>query len=413
MTWAVPNLENRIMAQVQSSIASLSETPIMVGVHGYAATLTGQVENSDKKQALLAAAGSAPGVRTVIDRLSISEPNESNSSPSGQATIQIAANDQVTTDLSPEDSIGPVSPGSSDDGSVSNGDPVNQPASGIDSEIKATGLPEAQQRIPVRVPEPTEKSASPAGSSDETDGTPAAGGVSTDRSSALPAEQVQPIKALQLPTITLNVAGNILTVEGTLSNMDDPTPLVRAAMRSFDLDYVSNSIEVNTDTPPARFLEPLERLIPLMKPLANPLIEVVEKQITLGGVARDGQSHDAVIGAALETLGEYSLVERISIDDTFGQSNTSSASGTVATIFAQTVDSDALNTATTDGELDRLVSIPESPATPNSGLVTDPRSSRNSGLKPEAAPSAGKQPAPVNQNSDTIRPGSSTGNNPS
>ena len=49
--------------------------------------------------------------------------------------------------------------------------------------------------------------------------------------------------SLLAPSLDFNIQGKTLAVSGKISNKDDIAPLIRSAMISFDLDYISNTIE--------------------------------------------------------------------------------------------------------------------------------------------------------------------------
>ena len=126
-------------------------------------------------------------------------------------------------------------------------------------------------------------------------------------------EQTLPPDRTQIPSFNLRVAGNVLAVEGFLSDEDSTENIVLEAVEGFDLKVVANNLEYSDTVQPAEWLNDIETLLPILTPLNNPELDVVMQQITLGGVAPSQEIHDEIINEALARLDTYSLVERISV----------------------------------------------------------------------------------------------------
>ena len=119
--------------------------------------------------------------------------------------------------------------------------------------------------------------------------------------------------SLLAPSLDFNIEGKTLAVSGKLSNNDDIAPLIRAAMVTFDLDYISNTIELSDEIENASWLKSVSELLPDMAGLENPSIEINKDDIHLGGSAPNTETQDAVLGAAVSVLGAYNMSEDIAL----------------------------------------------------------------------------------------------------
>ncbi len=119
--------------------------------------------------------------------------------------------------------------------------------------------------------------------------------------------------SLLAPSLDFNIQGKTLAVSGKISNKDDIAPLIRSAMISFDLDYISNTIELSDDIGNASWLESVSDLLPDMAGLENPSIEINADDIHLGGSAPNAETQEAVLGAAVSLLGAYNMSEEIAL----------------------------------------------------------------------------------------------------
>ena len=72
----MPRVEDRILSRVQSVLTPITttSTPVVASVHGRDATLTGRAMDKQQRANLIAAVEGIPGVRSVVDQLTLLEP---------------------------------------------------------------------------------------------------------------------------------------------------------------------------------------------------------------------------------------------------------------------------------------------------------------------------------------------------
>jgi len=117
------------------------------------------------------------------------------------------------------------------------------------------------------------------------------------------------------PSLNIRVFDNILTIDGSMASSDDTSKLVQDALNSFDKDIVTNGITQQDDVASAEWLAALQQIMPLMRPLDGAQIGITEQQMTLAGVAPNRAIHDSVINEALASMGDFSLIEKITVSD--------------------------------------------------------------------------------------------------
>lgn len=70
----VPNMERHMLADAQKAIGPLVTSPVMITVSGHQTTISGETASESEREALIGAIQGIPGVRTVVDRLSLQAP---------------------------------------------------------------------------------------------------------------------------------------------------------------------------------------------------------------------------------------------------------------------------------------------------------------------------------------------------
>ena len=339
-----PRVEDRILSRIQSVLTPLTSasTPVVASAHGRDATLTGRVVDKQQRARLLAAIEGIPGVRSVEDQLTLLEPlPASDKNDTGDSTRDSDVSettDEATTltvidsssSESSSESVDQLTENSStDDIAVGNdnSDNTDNLASGVaslttepvdpkpntdlltdtdsafqtGSDIKsdADSIEEpSPQELETTVTKDTKLAVANIESNDPTSLS------ETESTSLLP------------PSLDFNIEGKTLAVSGKLSNNDDIAPLIRTAMVTFDLDYISNTIELSDEIENASWLESVSELLPDMAGLENPSIEINKDDIHLGGSAPNTETQDAVLGTAVSVLGAYNMSEDIALKKT-------------------------------------------------------------------------------------------------
>ena len=431
VTRHAPALERVMLDDVQDAIAPIGETPIMVSVTDHVATLSGSVDDAGQRDALLIAASGGLGIRRVVDRLVVREPDPATGSETrpetrpdpaaGPASLETRV-ERLAEELAAKDAAMPAEPASEgpspdelapdDDVLADAGADEPVPEDGADAETAPSDAPignaaatgddvegavtEPDVSAPVDVageelpPQelfelgaeeedlaglpseepPFEDVLSPdmpgrdTGDSAEAppEDTPETDAAPVGRPQASPPEAVadesfpssgpalvrapaEP-SALSSPTLRLALSDRVLTIEGALARSDDAAALILKAMDSFELDYVSNTLENGEDIAPADWLEPIAALLPALSGLDDPGVDVAGRQVTLHGTAPDAATRETIVVAALASLGDHSLVERIDIAT--GDPVADSSTG-IATDVPVTGDESAENGTSADG----------------------------------------------------------------
>jgi len=112
---------------------------------------------------------------------------------------------------------------------------------------------------------------------------------------------------------SMQIKDGTLTLTGDISTEDDSLAFIQSAMRTFDVNYLVNSMQVDEETTKASWLPSLTEFIPSMEPVSDAGITIIESQITLSGIAPDKQTHDNIVDQALSLLSELSLVDSIAL----------------------------------------------------------------------------------------------------
>ena len=126
-------------------------------------------------------------------------------------------------------------------------------------------------------------------------------------------ETVDVDDSLALPSLRLDVVDGVLNIDGVLSDRDNPATLLDRAMEGLDLDYASEALELDAGIARADWLDPLLAVLPAFRNIDEPGIEIGERRITLRGTAPDAATRERLVEAVVERLGDFSLVERLTI----------------------------------------------------------------------------------------------------
>ena len=341
-TQFTPRVEDRIYSRIQSVLTPITSTstPVVVSVHGRDATLTGRAADNQQRVRLLTAVEGVPGVRSVADQLTLLEtaptPDKDDADDSTGDTSAPETVDEATTltvidsttseSLSesanrlPENSLSTDTAVSDDNtDNLASGlasrtpepvDPV--PSTGLQTDTDTVSAADTDLEVepdPDSIEEPRPQDQNQETTTSENTELAVASIESDDPISFVEAEST----SLLAPSLDFNIQGKTLAVSGKISSKDDVAPLIRSAMISFDLDYISNTIELSDDTGNASWLESLSEFLPDMAGLENPSIEINADDIHLGGSAPNAETQEAVLGAAVSLLGAYNMSEEIAL----------------------------------------------------------------------------------------------------
>ncbi|MFK7993143.1 MAG: OmpA family protein [Granulosicoccus sp.] len=275
VTLAMPRFEKKQRSAVVRTVASISKSPVGMGIKGFTATLSGEVADEETKIAIIESIGIHTGVFSVRDRLSVAElPEEL---PSIESQIPMLAK-KSDTNMVP----------------IPFRHAENEP-------LAAFELAANQQKDPV---------------GDDSGDQSESKTNESDSNASKPAASLTPdVDQSTLPSISIRIAGDVLSVSGVLAPEDDPSSIIESAMDGFEVDVVSNGIVSSDAVMRSPWLESLEGFMPVFASLREANLELTQRQITISGIAPGQQSHDAVINKALASLGTFSLIEHITIDD--------------------------------------------------------------------------------------------------
>ena len=336
VTRHAPALERVMLESVQDALASLDvgDASFAVSVRDHEATLSGTVESAAQRDALLAAAATGSGIRRVVDHLEVRTTEESapmDRPPEAPAPREPMASEESADGPASEEVAALLSPsGQSSSGARALAEP---PQGGVPPE---EGAPEPASEEPIpgepmsgdlslegrpladaaSVEPSLTESSSDAPPIDATPATapPIEGATTRDAPAEPRSDELEAGPSTDAsPTLRLGLTDRTLTIEGRLSEEDDTAALVDAAIDGFEVDYISSIIDNDANTASAEWLEPLADLLPDLSALEAPGIDVVDRQVTLYGTAPDESTRDSVLEAALERLGDYSLVELVEV----------------------------------------------------------------------------------------------------
>lgn len=271
LNYAVPRFEQKLQTSVQESISTFASGPLVVSTLGRDVTLSGQVASEEDRQMLVAAVNAAPGVASVDSQLSIME----------IPPVAVAPADQTTLDIN------------------------------VESDSTQTELP-----LLLAQSSTTEQPLAPPTEENEYPPEPGEADVAESNVANNDSDTTK-----QAPSINIKAFGNILSIEGKMSASDDTSSLVKNALDSFNLDVVSNGLILNSSVARATWLDPLQAILPLMSTMANAHINVTNQQLTLSGIAPTREVHDAIINKALASIGNFSLIEKMSVQGALADTN--------------------------------------------------------------------------------------------
>jgi len=271
LNYALPRFEHKLQTAVADSISAFNQS-VDVSAQGRNITLSGNAGTEQQRNSLLAAAHRTVGVGSVQNEIVIVEASARTDALSPETTDATTSTNNELFTIGPKAVV------------------ISQTVETIIEPVE-----EASE-----VAELLKESETPVDSPDIIQ--LAANNVSDD---------VAPTK--QQPTINIRVFGNILSIEGTMATSDDISGLVRAAVSSFDRDVVSNGLTLQDHIEAAGWLPSLRQIMPAMKSMDNVEINIDKEKITLSGIAPTQATHDAIISEAVQSLGNYMIVEDISI----------------------------------------------------------------------------------------------------
>ena len=326
ITRHAPALERLMREDVQEAIAPLAATTdaatVSVSVRDHVATLSGTVASASERDALIVAAGDGLGIRGVVDRLVLLEPEPeppsappSESSPEPSPESESPGSDRPSADAEVEsladelaDATAAMPKGGADGSSDGDELPPEDAFETDEASEEELALEEfPTEELPTRERATDEVSES----GDGVDGTSISGDGADDETNGAVAGTADAAS----PALRLDVVDRVLTIEGSLSRDDDAAALVLMAMDSFELDYVSNTLESGSNVPSAPWLAALAELLPVLASLDDPGVDVAGERVTLYGTAPDAATRDAIVTRALADLDGYSLIERIDVAD--------------------------------------------------------------------------------------------------
>ena len=328
VTQFAPRVEDRLLSGIQTVLAPLtSTTPIIASVHGREATLTGRVSNNQQRANLLFAVEGVPGVRSVVDQLTLQEPTSPTENDNNSDTTRDAATTESAEDAKTLTVIDSSSSESSSESSIQLNDDLPSKSDKVsnvtattedtetDTDAVATDTDVEADTDAISDTDTSEEPwpPEPEAAENTNDNQSIATVESNGQSSFIRAEPES--TSLYTPALDFNIAGKTLAISGRLSDKDDAAPLIRTAMAAFDLDYISNTIELSDEVGNATWLSSVSTFLPDMAGLENPSIEINDNRIELGGNAPDKDTQDAVLAAAASLLGDYTMSEEIVLAD--------------------------------------------------------------------------------------------------
>ena len=334
ITRHAPALERVMRENVQEAIAPLAASAdaaaVSVSVRDHVATLSGTVAGDAERDALIAAAGDGVGIRGVVDRLVLREPGLAprSASPAETRSEPPPAPDRPSADARVErlaDELAAVTATTSEGGANGSSDDDVLALEDAFETDEAVERELALEEPPAeRMPSGERAMDGASESGSDVDGTSVAG--TGDEFDEEANAAITGTADTASPTLRLDVVDRVLTIEGSLSGEDDAAELVLMAMDSFELDYVSNTLESDSNVPSAPWLAALSELLPMLASLDDPGVEVADDRLTLYGTAPDAATRDAIVTRALADLDGYSLVERIDVADAAGTDGVSTPS---------------------------------------------------------------------------------------
>ena len=305
----VPLIEQHLLGEVQRAVLPIVSAPTTVSVDGHEATITGSVADAPEHEALLAAVAGVTGIRTVVDRL---------------VTREDAVSD-ITPDTAP-DSL-------PDDASDTLPDIAPDTSPRIDVPTLAT-LPPADDAAGIGTAPPAEPADGPAVAplagtrADRPPIDPSPAGSLEPASAEIPSAPAQPVEPVEptlpavsasaadvpLPSLSLAVVDQALTLQGRIGAEQDLNELVQPALAAFDPSHLTNRIDTTVSTAAADWIEPVAGLLPQLAELKDASLDIVDRQVTLGGTAPSRDSRDRLVDLALTSFEQYDVVERVSVD---------------------------------------------------------------------------------------------------
>jgi len=318
----VPLIEQHLLGEVQRAVLPIVSAPTTVSVDGHEATITGSVADAAEHEALLAAVAGVAGIRTVVDRLVTREEVVPDTAPDSLPDIAPDTAPDSLPDIAPDtapDSLPDIAPDTSPridvptlatllptDDAVGNGTaaPADGPAVAPFAGTRADTPPiDASPAGPLELAS-VEMPSAPVPSIEPVEPV----------EPALPAVSAPAATDVPLPSLSLAVVDQALTLQGRIGAGQDLNELVQPALAAFDPSYLTNQIDTTVSTAVADWIEPVAGLLPQLAELKDASLDIVDRQVTLGGTAPSRDSRDRLVDLALASFERYEVVERVSVD---------------------------------------------------------------------------------------------------
>lgn len=400
VTKYVPVLQQQIITNAQAAATSANAGDIDVSVVGRTATLSGVVSSDVQKAQLISVVEDAEGVRTVNDQLSVLKTSDSNESiviaqqnstattekdqiasqntnendtptnAEADSLLEESASDMAKTekaDNAASEIIAPDVIAPAEQSIASSVNEADEQARVFDetntAQLAKAGLQVAELALEPEQPDKQVKTKADdqlnerASALIEQARKETAGSLidpqTPQPANAAPQRAQSNVVATAPPSFRMQIEADTLTLTGDISDQDSLLEFIRAAMSTFNANYVVNRVQVQDDIAKAQWLPALSRFLPGMSNIGDASIDIIESQITLSGIAASDVEHDTVIDKALSELSELSLVERIRVGNKSSSANVSSA--TDQTSEPVVVPEQSLEVAFDSLEIDRIL----------------------------------------------------------
>jgi len=316
----VPVLEHRLQTSVLGALEPLNVGNVNVEMNGYAANISGAVQNSTVRDNIIAAAGSVAGVRTVNDNLQliaspVTATVDSNDNSDQNLVIPGAADNETPTDAQ-------EAPASAEQPQTAPIEaPDSPPPAKISDSIAATAAPESETD-PIVQPEDTKENTG-------ADGEPA--------------------------ELNISVAERTLTLTGRVHDQRELRPVVETVMTTFDLNYVSNKTRAVDSIAPIEWMDGLVTSVPKLAGIENPTIDVFGKQITLGGMVDSETDRQSIAESVQKNLSELNVVNRLRAES----SNPKESTGANTDVTVESAPADATSDASAQSTNEEPAAVTE------------------------------------------------------
>lgn len=265
-------------------------------MNGYTANISGAVQDSNVKDAILAAAGSVAGVRSVNDNLQlIASPITANVDATDGETAAVEEPTEIEADSAPEAEAEPET-------IPTEPEPEPEPSPTADSEsLELTDTDQAD--IPTDLQETNETET-------EAEAEAEASNATAEASTPARTETASDNTA----ELNLAVADRTLTLTGRVQDQRELRPIVEVVMTTFDLNYVSNKTRGDDSIAAMDWMDGLVSSIPALEGIKNPSIDIFNQQITLSGTVETEAEQQSIINSLQTNLPDFSVENSLRID---------------------------------------------------------------------------------------------------